>query len=65
MVLKELLKLLMPEQEIKIYESPNCKTPDYKGEAGYTPWWFADMDIDKNADIAVDEDGYIEINVTE
>lgn len=63
MKLKELLNLLMPEQNVKIYTEDDI--PEHEGYAGYTPWWLADMEISENAEIAVDEDGYIEINVTE
>lgn len=66
MKLIALLKLLMPEQLVKIYNPPDIlNTPDYEGEAGSTPWWLAEMKIDESVGVAVDEDGFLEITVKE
>lgn len=68
MKLIELLKLLKPEQMVRIhvqYEQVAATTPEYVGKASRTPWWLAEMNIDKAAVIKVDEDGNILINVKE
>ena len=64
MKLKTLLKLMMADQNVMIYESYN-KEPSYTGAAGNTPYWLAEMEIDENSEIAVEKGDYIAINVKE
>lgn len=64
MKLITLLKLLMPEQMVKIYTPYMGDVPDFEGEAGNVPWCLAEMEIDESVGIYT-EDVFMEISLKE
>lgn len=64
MKLIALLKLLMPEQMVKIYTPHMGDVPDFEGEAGNVPWCLAEMEIEESVGIYT-EDVFMEISLKE